>query len=288
MTSTNTTTPIPKSLLALTTPFTPPPNCANIFTTTRTLTSYHQNNFTTTTLTILYSDPNNAGFTQCQPPGWDSVVPESRFHFSPAVCPDQWTAYALRDLDVDIGSMMFFPFLVFTFPSFLPSLTFNKRPYRGGADNPRSGYTLNNPGVTLQSLNDLACISAIGVTPPLHHLHIHPLIRPRTPPISARHANPQRLPNNLGQHRQTHPLAHAAGLQLRMQRDAERVGAGGAGKGVGMVFIMVEIPVIVVVFVGMWCTYCYYSSKKKWRAEDEARRARNGGAGREAVVGQPG
>jgi hypothetical protein len=44
------------------------------------------------------------------------------------------------------------------------------------------------------------------------------------------------------------------------------------GKGVGIVFVMVGIPVIVVVFVVSWCVYCFRISRKKWRADEEARR----------------
>jgi hypothetical protein len=101
--STASTNTVVSSLLALTTPFVPPaPSCTRIFTTTSAVSSYFIGyNLTTTTLTVVYSDPSNARFTQCQPRGWDQIVPESRFHFSPAVCPGQWTAYALKDDDVD-------------------------------------------------------------------------------------------------------------------------------------------------------------------------------------------
>ncbi|OBT53310.1 hypothetical protein VE04_06278, partial [Pseudogymnoascus sp. 24MN13] len=91
-------------------------------------------------------NPSNLSFTQCHPQGWDEVVPESRFHFSPAVCPDQWTAYYLKDVNVDIQT---------------PSLS------RRATTAPccASGYNLDNPGVTIQGLGnqELACISAIGV-----------------------------------------------------------------------------------------------------------------------------
>lgn len=50
-------------------------------------------------------------------------------------------------------------------------------------------------------------------------------------------------------------------------------------KGVGIVFVMVGIPVIVVVFVVTWCVYCFRSSRKKWRADDEARRDGAGAQG---------
>ncbi|OBT78200.1 hypothetical protein VF21_02708 [Pseudogymnoascus sp. 05NY08] len=278
-----TTTPIHNPPLALTTPFTPPPSCANIFTTTSTITSYHQNNFTTTTLTILYSDPSSARFTQCQPPGWAQAIPESRFHFSPAVCPDQWTAYALRDLDVDIQT---------------PSLSRHATTAYCCA----SGYTLNNPQVTLPSLDDLACISAVGVPSPSttstttstlssgpepppypHGIQIHNAYQITWASTDKPTLSPTPPDFNYGCSATLSvwvPGESVGSLECNNRSDG-----GGAGKGVGMVFIMVGIPVIVVVFVGAWCTYCYRSSKKKWRAEDEARRGRGGvGAGREAVV----
>jgi hypothetical protein len=34
-------------------------------------------------------------FTSCQPSGWDSVTPESRFSFSPAVCPSGWATWEI-------------------------------------------------------------------------------------------------------------------------------------------------------------------------------------------------
>ncbi|KAF2004630.1 hypothetical protein P154DRAFT_35386 [Amniculicola lignicola CBS 123094] len=96
---------VPPSLLPLTTPFIPPPDCSDIFITTHTVTSYSWNNYTETTLTALYSDPGSEQFTRCQPPGWDKVISKSRFHFSPAVCPDQWTAYNLEAVYVDVPTL---------------------------------------------------------------------------------------------------------------------------------------------------------------------------------------
>ncbi|OBT95626.1 hypothetical protein VE01_05911 [Pseudogymnoascus verrucosus] len=287
--STNTT--IPRTLLALTTPFILPPSCTNIFTTTSTITSYHWNNFTATTLIVVYSDPANARFTQCQPPGWDQIAPSSRFHFSPAVCPDQWTAYAVRDLDVDIDT------------SSLSSLVTT-------AYCCASGYTLGNPGVTLQSLdNAAACVSAIGVTSPSTTSTSSTLSTGQTP-----HATP--YPYGIQIHNAYQitwassdkptlsptPPDFSSGCSATLSKwvPGEPVGAmecnnrsdgGGAGRAGWMVFIMVGVPVIVVVFVASWCVYCYRSSKKKWRAEDEARRRRDGvgaGVGREAVVDELG
>ncbi|ORY15483.1 hypothetical protein BCR34DRAFT_558886 [Clohesyomyces aquaticus] len=100
--STASATPtVPVSLLALTTPFVAPPNCADVFTTVKTVTSDYLHNDTESTLTVVFSDPSDPRFTKCQPQGWDGVVPESRFHFSPAVCPDRWTAYNLGTVYLD-------------------------------------------------------------------------------------------------------------------------------------------------------------------------------------------
>jgi hypothetical protein len=49
----------------------------------------------TVTLPVIIQDTADPRFASCQPPSWASRVPESRFSFSPAVCPSDWTAYAL-------------------------------------------------------------------------------------------------------------------------------------------------------------------------------------------------
>lgn len=71
-------------LLSLTTPFIPPQNrdCA-ISDLTSISGSYVGYNATSTTY-IVFSDP------------LDAAVPESRFAFSPAVCPSQWNAFLIR------------------------------------------------------------------------------------------------------------------------------------------------------------------------------------------------
>ncbi|KAK3899832.1 hypothetical protein C8A05DRAFT_17792 [Staphylotrichum tortipilum] len=93
------------SLLALPTAFVQPETCSNIFSTTvltPTVTSTHVISHSTTLVSTVYevritvSDPAAPRFTTCQPPGWASVAPESRFVFSPAVCPSGWKAYDLR------------------------------------------------------------------------------------------------------------------------------------------------------------------------------------------------
>ncbi|KFY74702.1 hypothetical protein V499_05284 [Pseudogymnoascus sp. VKM F-103] len=175
---------------------------------------------------------------------------------------------------------------------------------------PTSGYTLGNPGVTLQSLdNAAACVSAIGVTSPSTTSTSSTLSTGQTP-----HATP--YPYGIQIHNAyqitwassdrptlspTPPdFNYGCSATLDVWVPGESVGAlecnnrsdgEGAGRAGWMVFIMVGVPVIVVVFVASWCTYCYRSSKKKWRAEDEARRRRDGvgaGVGREAVVDELG
>ncbi len=92
------------SLLALPTAFVQPATCTDIFSTSvlTTTITYTQVEYGSTTLSttayeasITVSDPADPRFAACQPPGWASVAPESRFSFSPAVCPSGWTAYDL-------------------------------------------------------------------------------------------------------------------------------------------------------------------------------------------------
>jgi hypothetical protein len=45
--------------------------------------------------TVLVSDPADERFATCQPPGWDSNESASRFSFSPAVCPSEWTYHQM-------------------------------------------------------------------------------------------------------------------------------------------------------------------------------------------------
>ncbi|KAK4151207.1 hypothetical protein C8A00DRAFT_36147 [Chaetomidium leptoderma] len=93
------------SIPALSTPFVQPATCTDIFSTwilTATVGDTYIRSQSTiieetvVLATVTVSDPTDARFTTCQPPGWADVVPESRFAFSPAVCPSGWTAYNLR------------------------------------------------------------------------------------------------------------------------------------------------------------------------------------------------
>jgi len=72
---------------ALTTPFVPPPGCADQFITT----SY--TSWSSIIIPVLASGPVDSRFASCQPSGWNAG--NASFHFSPAVCPSGWTAYAL-------------------------------------------------------------------------------------------------------------------------------------------------------------------------------------------------
>ncbi|KAK3897131.1 hypothetical protein C8A05DRAFT_20042 [Staphylotrichum tortipilum] len=85
------------SILALPTPFIQPTTCTDIFSiSVLTITvGEKDNHVTTSTAAFTLSDVSDPRFTSCQPPGWAGVVPESRFTFSPAVCPSGWTAYML-------------------------------------------------------------------------------------------------------------------------------------------------------------------------------------------------
>lgn len=91
-------------LLALTTPFIQSPSCADVFVTTSVISSFYWNDYSTTTIKVLASDPADPRFPSCQPSGWGSVAPQSRFSFSPAVCPGGWTAYELSASETDVSS----------------------------------------------------------------------------------------------------------------------------------------------------------------------------------------
>ena len=79
------------ALLALTTPFQQPTGCDSHFTTTSLVTTYFDD--TTYTVPLVVSERVDS----CYPSDWDSVVPESRLHFSPAVCPSGWTYYEMEE-----------------------------------------------------------------------------------------------------------------------------------------------------------------------------------------------
>ncbi|KAK2755053.1 hypothetical protein FQN54_006581 [Arachnomyces sp. PD_36] len=93
------------ALPALTTPFVQEPACASIWSLSSIESPDHGK---TATVNLLVPDIENERFSSCQPSGWDSVVPESRFHFSPAVCPSHWTYYNISETtsyDYDSGAV---------------------------------------------------------------------------------------------------------------------------------------------------------------------------------------
>ncbi|KAH8601095.1 hypothetical protein B0O99DRAFT_736338 [Bisporella sp. PMI_857] len=109
-TSTSTVLATTAALLAITTPFIPPPSCTPIRDMTSFLTTvdstwaYQASNnasryitsISTSWVSVLLSNPSNLGFTACQPSGWASMVPPQGLSFSPAVCPSGWLAHSVR------------------------------------------------------------------------------------------------------------------------------------------------------------------------------------------------
>ncbi|KAK1757148.1 hypothetical protein QBC47DRAFT_444038 [Echria macrotheca] len=83
----------PGSILTFTTPFPQPASCSSILTTSvQVITGYG----TTATSTYLLPDTTDARYTAClAPAGGD------KFSFSPAVCPQSWTAWWLGWSSVD-------------------------------------------------------------------------------------------------------------------------------------------------------------------------------------------
>jgi len=82
------------ALLALTTPFVQPPGCDSHFTLTNVPTYINNRDDVTSMISVLSSLP----VASCYPSGWDTVMSQSRFRFSPAVCPHSWTYYEMAGL----------------------------------------------------------------------------------------------------------------------------------------------------------------------------------------------
>ncbi|KAF5003265.1 hypothetical protein FDECE_10165 [Fusarium decemcellulare] len=76
-------------LLALTTPFKQPRGCDSHWKQTSILSTEGD----ASTVPVLLS----TAVPSCYPSGWDDVVPESRWNFSPAVCPSDWTYYNMGE-----------------------------------------------------------------------------------------------------------------------------------------------------------------------------------------------
>lgn len=81
----------------LTTPYTYAPTCTEIFALTEIT-------YSDATETIVVSDISDTRFGACQPTGFTEVDITSRFTYSPAVCPEQWTAYSLSTTDSSVST----------------------------------------------------------------------------------------------------------------------------------------------------------------------------------------
>jgi hypothetical protein len=78
----------PDQTIALTTAFVQPDGCESHW----TATSFDDDG--TAEVTVVESE----AISSCYPSGWDGNRPKnSRFHFSPAVCPSSWTYYQLAE-----------------------------------------------------------------------------------------------------------------------------------------------------------------------------------------------
>ncbi|KAK0704878.1 hypothetical protein B0H67DRAFT_362956 [Lasiosphaeris hirsuta] len=100
-TSSQTSSTLEVLISTLTTPFIQPSGCDNIFITTSVFTTKYDDSvrsYIEEAIEVAVSDQDDPKFTSCQPSGWADVVYESRFSFSPAVCPGGWTAYYLRQV----------------------------------------------------------------------------------------------------------------------------------------------------------------------------------------------
>ncbi|KAL2830154.1 hypothetical protein BJY01DRAFT_227450 [Aspergillus pseudoustus] len=100
LTATATGTPTVTDLLSFTTPFIETGNCYKYAQKLRPSVVRGETQYSP----YLVSDPTLEGFTSCQPSGWASVVPGSRFSFSPAVCPSGWAAWEIGTTTPEVGS----------------------------------------------------------------------------------------------------------------------------------------------------------------------------------------
>lgn len=155
-------------LLSLTTPFVQIPSCTDIFLTTSIVSSFWWNDYSTTTIRVLASDPAEPRVSSCQPSGWADVEPQSRFSFSPAVCPSGWTAYELSASETDISSTSISTISTAYCCSRFVSNRFSAHPaldQRLIFQCPvHSGYSLDWPlsQLSIESVASPACFKAIG------------------------------------------------------------------------------------------------------------------------------
>lgn len=81
----------------VTTPFIQASSCLSIYDlTTLPILRPAGGSSTISPVAFLISDAANPQFSACQPNGWNDGDAASQFHFSPAVCPSDWTYYEIR------------------------------------------------------------------------------------------------------------------------------------------------------------------------------------------------
>lgn len=156
----NTTT---TSVLAMITPFTQQPSCTDIFYTTSIIYSFAVINYSTVTASISMSNQADPRFTTCQPSGWASVVPESRFSFSPAVCPSGWIANDIYTIGASITTAYCCARFVISFP-YCAIFLFLLMLYIALC----SGYSISWPFLLPRSIEGVtspACFSEINPSP---------------------------------------------------------------------------------------------------------------------------
>jgi hypothetical protein len=82
---------------AMLTPFAQPEICSDL--TTTSLLSFYNSTASVPPVTVVIPNEADPRYASCNPPGWNPELPEpSRFVFSPAVCPSQWTAYEIGEV----------------------------------------------------------------------------------------------------------------------------------------------------------------------------------------------
>ncbi|KJR89562.1 uncharacterized protein SPSK_06479 [Sporothrix schenckii 1099-18] len=256
------------SLLSLTTPFVAPPDCDSLFSTTSIVSSFWWNNYTVTTIGITVSDPTNLRFADCQPAGWDAVVPESRFFFSPAVCPSGWTAYNVAAFTETQRSTS----TTVTYASYSTVNTayccasdyrLNDMPFTVILANVASNMCVQQMGVTIETLKDQYSFSA---------------------PASVRVHNPYHIAWNAADRRTLSPTppdiltcsavlvtwVPGASVPPLVCSDGEH---SDPGRSAGLKVLFIGVPIILVGAALVCCSLCvHYSSKN--RQEERARRER--------------
>jgi hypothetical protein len=86
---------------ALTTPFVQLKECKTIY---DLISTTVQTGGYSSSAAILVSDAAASSFSSCQPSGWDQET-SSRFHFSPAVCPSEWTYYSMGPITISSATV---------------------------------------------------------------------------------------------------------------------------------------------------------------------------------------